>query len=79
MKLTPTMMITSGVSELSTASSSSAVADDRDNILRNNDPEDVDDDDDDATDSKALDSSCISLDDDELSEESIAFYVFTYE
>jgi hypothetical protein len=72
MKLTPTMMRTSGVSELSTASSSSAAADDRDNILRNNDPEDVvdDDDDDDATDNEALDSSCISLDDDELSEES---------
>jgi uncharacterized protein YegJ (DUF2314 family) len=35
-------------------------------ILRNNDPEDVDDndDDDDAADDEALDSSCISLDDD---------------
>jgi hypothetical protein len=34
---------------------------------------------DNATDNKALDSSCISLDDDELSEESMVFYIFTYE
>jgi hypothetical protein len=79
MKLTPTMMSTSGVSELSTALSSSAAADESDNIWRNNDPADIDDDDDDATDHEALDSSCISLDDDELSEESIVFYIFTYE
>jgi hypothetical protein len=34
---------------------------------------------DNATDDEALDSSCISLDDDELSEESMFFYIFTYE
>jgi hypothetical protein len=69
----------------STASSLFADADDSDDdcvehcvamsILRNNDPEDVDDADD--ADDEALDSSCISLDEDELSEESmvLCFYI----